>query len=337
MLAVVVINTPLFGQGGTRGSDSPGRDIQGYAGPGWSVLFGPEGYAEMSSLGPVMFRISESGYLGPAIAYEESGSEGPGAFLGGMKAEYYLEKLSRGFYSTSAGISLLAGAGDINTVPLFTARIDAELNANFHLFPAFILAAGPMVSLRRESEDLAFLAGFTFSLKEGAGDIGRPLVRLREGGPRVGGYWQGLWLRVKGRTVFVDGGGTRLELPSGLAFGITGGVLRQRVEQGGSDLAVMLTGVTAGWNEALTPRLTLAPRLTAGLAFYGWAAPDGGMDGGPHVMIRPELCAYLGVLPFMAIGGGIGWQFVPGEAETAIPLGPLSSFAFSIQARVGRR
>ena len=41
----------------------------GYAGPGWSVLFGTEGTGEMASLGPVMFRIAPRGYLGPIIVY----------------------------------------------------------------------------------------------------------------------------------------------------------------------------------------------------------------------------------------------------------------------------
>jgi hypothetical protein len=144
----------------------------------------------------------------------------------------------------------------------------------------------------------------------------KPLIPLKEGGLRIGGYWQGLWVFVDGRAGFVDGGGTRLQLPSGLAFGVTGGVLRQRIEKSGSALAVMLAGVTIEWDRRLTSWFTLTPRVTTGLAMYGWQAPDGTMDGGPHFMIRPELSAYVGILPFMEVGGGLGYQVVTGEADT---------------------
>jgi hypothetical protein len=128
-----------------------------------------------------------------------------------------------------------------------------------------------------------------------------------------------------------------VQLPSGLAFGITGGVLRQEIEKAGSDLAVMLTGVTAEWDRRLTPWFTVTPRVTTGLALYGWQAPEDTMDGGPHFMIRPELSAYVGILPFMEVGCGVGYHFVAGEAETSIPLHQLSSVSFSIQVRVGGR
>jgi len=337
MLALIVLGTPVFGDDGPQDSSFQRGTLRGYAGPGWSVLFGPGGTGEMASLGPVMFRISPRGYLGPVIAYEESASEGPGVFLGGVKAEGYLEKLSRGFYSTSAGISVLAGATGLNSTVEFTARINGELNANFHLFPYLCLAVGPLVSLRYESEDIAVLPGFTFALKEGTVFDATPLIPLKEGGLRVSGYWQGLWIFVDGRTGFVDGGGTHVQLTSGLAFGITGGVLRQRIERSGSDLAVMLTGVTAEWDRRLTSWFTLTPRVTAGLAMYGWQAPDGTMDGDPHFMIRPELSAYVGILPFMEVGGGVGYHIVTGKADTTIPLDRLSSVSFSIQARVGQR
>jgi hypothetical protein len=336
-LVLIVLCIPVFGDDGSQESSFRRGTPQGYAGPGWSVLFGPDGTGEMASLGPVMFRISPAGYLGPIIAYEESASEGPGVFLGGIKAEGYLDKLSRGFYSTSAGISILTGAAGLNSTAEFAARINGELNANFLLFPSLCLAVGPLVSLRYQAEDFTVLPGFTFALKEGTVIDAGPLIPLREGGIRIGGYWQGLWVFTDGRAGFVDGGGTCLRLPSGLAFGITGGVLRQRIEKSGSDLAIMLTGVTAEWNRRLTSWFTISPRLTTGLAMVGWQAPDGTMDGGPHFMIRPELSAYFGVLPFMEVGGGIGYHFVAGEADTTIPLDRLSSMSFSIQARVGDR
>jgi len=194
-----------------------------------------------------------------------------------------------------------------------------------------------MLSLRLESQALKVLPGFGFSLKEGSAGSRKALIDWGTEGPWIGGYWQGLWSYVNGRAVFVDGGGTRLELPSGLAFGITGGVLRQRVSQGGSDLAIMHTGLTVEWNAHLTSWLTLTPRLAAGLALYGWVAPDGSIDGGPHLLLRPELCVYVGVLPFLQLGGGIGYQFVPGTPETTVPLDPLSSPALSVQVRVGHR
>jgi hypothetical protein len=310
---------------------------QGYAGPGWAILFGPGGTGEMASLGPVMFRVSENLYLGPLIAYSESASEGPDAFLGGIKVEGYLGRLSRGPYSTSVALSLLAGAAGLNEEAGFAAQLDAELDANLLLFPSFTLAAGPLLSSRLRSERLEVLPGVGFSVKEASSDSRRALLNWGPGGPRVGGYWQGLWTYVNGSPVFVDGGGTRVELPVGLAFGITGGVLRQRVRQGGSDLAIMLSGVSAEWNAHLTPWLTVTPRVVSGLAMYGWVAPDESIEGGPHFMVRPELCAFLGVLPFLQIGGGIGYQFVLGAPTTAIPLGRLSSLALSVQARVGPR
>jgi hypothetical protein len=284
-----------------------------------------------------MFRVSEDLFLGAAVAYEESASEGPGSFLGGAKIEYYPKMLSGGSYLTSLGISVLAGASGINTDPGFAAQLNAELCANFVVLPAFALGVGPMVSLRLQSGSLAVLPGVTFSLKEGTPDYGKPLVGWGPKGPHVSGYWQGLWTFVNDRGVFIDGGGTRVELRSGLAFGITGGVLRQRLEQGGSDLAIMLTGLSAEWNWHPTGWLTVAPRLVSGLALYGWVAPDETLDGRGYFMIRPELCAFLGVFPFLQIGGGVGYQFIVGEPTTAVPLDPLSSLAFSIQVRVGPR
>ena len=342
-LLALTAGTALYGDGNPAGDGihdpaDPNRGVQGYAGPGWWVLFGPGGEGEMASLGPLMFRVSESTYVGALLAYEESASEGPGTFLGGARLEAYPGRLSRGFYSTSAALSVLAGAAGLNGSPRFAAQIDAELAANFLLFPSVRLSAGPLASLRLESgQDPAFLPGLTFSLKEGVWDDGRPLVRFGEDGPRVGGYWQGLWTWVDGRAVFVDGGGTRIELPSGLAFGITGGVLRQKIERSGSSLAIMLSGMTAGWNWRAAPRLTVAPRVTTGVALYGWAAPDGTVDGGPHFMIRPEVSALVGVLPFLEIGGGVGWHVVAGEADTAIPLERLSSISLSVQVRAGHR
>ena len=337
VLALVALGVPVFGEERSQDSSFRPGELQGYAGPGWSVLFGPGGTGEMASLGPVMFRISPAGYLGPIISYEESASEGPGVFLGGVKAERYLDKLSRGFYSTSAGVSILAGAAGLNSSAEFAARINGELSANFLLFPSLCLSVGPLVSLQYENEDVAFRPGFTFALKEGTVGEATPLIPLREGGIRIGGYWQGLWVFTDGEAGFIDGGGTRLRLPSGLAFGITGGVLRQRIEKSGSDLAIMLTGLTAEWNRRLTSWFTVSPRVTTGLAMYGWQAPDGTMEGGPHFMIRPELSAYVGILPFMEVGGGVGYHLVTGKADTTIPLDRLSTVSFSIQVRVGER
>lgn len=335
LFVYLLAGAALFADGKPVDADDRGRGPTGYAGPGWSILFGAHGTAEMASLGPVMFRISDRIFLGPLIAYEESSSEGPGFILGGAKVEGYLNRLSSKFYSTSAGVSILAGAESINDGGQFAAQINAELNANVLIFPSFCLGTGPMLSLRLDSSALTVHPGFTFSVKEGTGYSDTPIFKLKEDGPRVCGYWQGLWTFVNDEAVFVDGGGTRLELPSGLAFGITGGVLRQRVEDSGSDLAVMLTGVTAEWNGHVNNWLTITPRVASGLAMYGWIAPDDSIDGGPHFMIRPELCTYLRILPFMEIGGGVGYQFVAGEAETAIPMDALSSAAFSVQVRVG--
>jgi hypothetical protein len=341
VLALVLLAGTLGGAGlvsaRAEGWDPgvPAAGIQGYAGPGWSVLFGPGGTGEMASLGPVMFQLSEALFLGPMIAYQETASEGSDSFLGGVRFEAYLAKLSRGPFATSVMLSALAGAAGLNEKPGFAVQLDAELDANLLLFPSFTLAAGPMASLRVRSGRPAILGGFGFSVKEGTVFAQRSLAAWGPHGPRVGGYWQGLWTFVNGSPVFVDGGGTRVEFASGLGLGITGGVLRQLVRDGGSDLAIMLSGLTVEWNAHLTPWLTVTPRVAMGFALYGWVAPDESIEGGPHFMIRPELCAFVGVLPFLQIGGGIGYQLVAGTPETTIPLDPLSSAAFSLQVRVG--
>ena len=336
-LVLTAVGGPAFVQADAQQIVSPASGLQGYAGPGWSILFGADGAAEIASLGPVMFRVFDRIYLGPVIAYQESASEGPDSFLGGVKVEAYLSRPSWGFYSTSIALSALAGASGINQEPVFSAQLDAELDANLLLFPAFTLAVGPVLSLRLRSERLTVLPGVGFSVKESTLDGPKALVNWGPAGPKVGGYWQGLWTFANGSLVFVDGGGTRVEFPGGLAVGITGGVLRQRVQQSGSDLAIMLAGVSAEWNAHLTGWLTVTPRVVTGVALYGWVAADETVEGGPHFMIRPELCAYLGVLPFLELGGGIGYQFVLGASNTTIPLDPLSSAAFSVQVRVGHR
>jgi hypothetical protein len=274
VLALVAVGSPSLVHADARQTSGLVSGLQGYAGPGWAILFGPD--AEMLSLGPVMFRVSDGIYLGPTIAYSERASEGPGSFLGGVKVEAYLGRLSRGFYSTSVSLSALAGASGLNQEPGFAARLDAELDANLLLFPAFSLAVGPVVSLRLRPEGLAVLGGVGFSVKESTLDDRKALLHWGPAGPRVGGYWQGLWIYVNGALVFVDGGGTRVEFPGGVSVGITGGVLRQKVEQGSSDLAIMLSGVSAEWNAHLTSWLTVTPRVVTGIGvclYYGSALP----------------------------------------------------------------
>ena len=64
-LALIILIAPVFGEEGVSDSSFRRGKLQGYAGPGWSVLFGPGGTGEMASLGPVMFRVSPAAYLGP--------------------------------------------------------------------------------------------------------------------------------------------------------------------------------------------------------------------------------------------------------------------------------
>jgi len=52
-------------------------------------------------------------------------------------------------------------------------------------------------------------------------------------------------------------------------------------------------------------------------------------------MIRPEVNAFIRVLPFLEFGGGIGRHMVFGESSSEKSLGELSCWAFNIQARVG--
>jgi hypothetical protein len=339
MLLLCLLAAPLKGNADSVRADNENlaEGLQGYAGPGWTLLFDLGGAVEIGSVGPLMFRLSETAYLGPLIVYEESASEGPSSFLGGIKLEGYFSALSTGFYSTSAAVSVLAGAGRINSSPCFTTQLNSELSANFLILPALNLAVGPIASLRLIDRQISFLPGLGFSLKEGSRFNGNALIDSGEDDPKIHGRWQGLWIFMNSRSAFVDGGGTGLEWPIGLSIGICGGVLRQKIEQERASLAIMLSGVFAEWNFRLTEWLSVTPRVTTGVAMYGWAAYDGTMDGGPHFMIRPEICLFLGVLPFLEIGGGIGCHLVAGEPQTSIPLGPLSSLSFNIEVRTGER
>lgn len=321
----------------------PGYGIEGYAGPGWAVFFAPWAHSRFYSTAPLMFRINERIYSGPVIVYDEGSSESENSFFGGMKLEWFFDKLSLGFYSTSASISAVAGAGGLAGAPRFAAQISADVNANFVITPTVVLAAGPAAALRFEQQEVTFLPGISFALKEGTrgtgipGRGGKPMIEIPEEGAHISGMWQGLWVFVNRTPVFIDGGGTRLVLSSGLAFGITGGVLKQNVVQNDHTLSIMIIASTAEWTWRPAEWFALSPRITSGVALFGWVDAAGQIDGGPHFMARPEFSVYLGVLPFVEVGGGIGYQFVTGEAETAVPISRLSSIAFSVQVRVGAR
>jgi len=312
--------------------------IEGYAGPGWCMLAGREGFSEMTSLGPVMFKAGKGRYLGPQIAYEESSAEGPGIFLGGIKAEFHLASLSAGSYSTSLTASLMGGAAKLGSDAEASLQAALGLDANLLLTPSLVLSAGPVAALRWSPDGFALLPGLAFSLKEGTTEgEARPVLDLEAKGLRIGGYWQGLWLFMDGRGLFIDGGGTRLVLPSGLAFGITGGVLRQKIEGEGSVLSIMQSGLTAEWNHSPLPFLTLTPRVMSGLHLCGWFDDAGTMDGGAFFIVRPELSLHLGILPFLELGGGLGYALLLGDPAVSKPLPELSGLAISILARVGER
>ena len=317
--------------------------LDGYAGPSWFVLFGSraageaEGGVEVTSLGPLMFRLTDNVYLGPVIMNSESASEGPDTFLGGARLDGFIPQLSHGFYSTSLGSSVMVGATGINRDPQFTAQISAEVNANIHILPYLTFSAGPVVALRTIPGDVQLLPGFTFGLKESTPVHDGAIFKGKEDGLAIAGYWQGLWVFVNGTPAFIDSGGTRFELPGGLAVGAMGGMLRQEIREENSRLAIMLAGGTVGWNLHITEWLTLNPRVASGMEMFGWYDSEGNLDGGPHFMIRPELNAYIGILPFIALGGGVGYQFVTGEAGTAVPVDSMSSLAVNVQVRVGHR
>lgn len=133
----------------------------------------------------------------------------------------------------------------------------------------------------------------------------------------------------------MDGGGTRLEWPSGFAVGIGGGVLRSRFAGAGGDLAALQVGATVdrAWRPAA--RFEVAPRLTAGMAMYGWLAPDDSMTGGPALLIRPEVFALVRVFPFLRLGIGAGYHFVFGNCAPGLSTATLSSPAITLTARVG--
>lgn len=307
----------------------------GYAGPGWSMTFGGE--AELISRAPVLFEIRPGLFLGPAVLYSESSAEGPGRFAGAAALDWYPRVLSAGWFAVSLGLSVGAGGRDLQTAGggRVYALAVAHAEANVHLLEGLTFAAGPTLGVEADSGGARLLPGLSFGLKEGASGVSRPLVRTVEGGPRVTGAWHGLVTFLDGRPVYVDGGGTRLEWPSGFAVGIGGGVLRSRFAGSGGDLAALQVGATVDWVRRPVPWLEVAPRLTAGLAMYGWLAPDDSIEGGPALMVRPEVFALVRVLPFLRLGIGAGYHFVLGDCAPGLSTATLSSPAFTITARVG--
>ncbi len=307
----------------------------GYAGPGWSMSFGGE--ADLISRGPVMFEIRPGLFLGPAVLYSESSAEGPGRFAGAAVLDWYPRALSAGWFAVSLGLSVGAGGRDLQTAGggRVYALAVAHAEANFHLFEGLTFAAGPTLGVEADSGGARLLPGLSFGLKEGTSGVPRPLVRAAEDGPRVTGSWHGLVTFLDERAVYVDGGGTRVEWPSGFAVGIGGGVLRSRFAGAGGDLAAMQVGATADWVLRPTPWLEIAPRLTAGLAMYGWLAPDDSIEGGPVLMIRPEVFILIRVLPFLRLGIGAGYHFIFGNCAPGLSTETLSSPAITLTARVG--
>lgn len=307
----------------------------GYAGPGWSMTFGGE--ADLISRGPVLFEIRPGLFLGPAVLYSESSAEGPGRIAGAAVLDWYPRALSAGWFAVSLGLTAGAGSRDLQTPGggrAFALAV-AHAEANVHLFEGLTFAAGPTLGLEADSEGVLVLPGLSFGLKEGTSGVPRSLFRTAEGGPRVTGSWHGLFTFLDGRPVYVDGGGTRLEWPSGFAVGIGGGVLRSRFAGAGGDLAAMQVGATVDWVLRPVPWLELAPRLNTGLAMYGWLAPDDSIEGGPALMIRPEVFVLVRVFPFLRLGIGAGYHFVFGDCAPGLTTGTLSSPAFTITARVG--
>jgi hypothetical protein len=299
------------------------------------MTFGGE--ADLISRGPVLFEIRRGLFLGPAVLYSESSAEGPGRIAGAAVLDWYPRALSAGWFAVSLGLTAGAGARDQQTAGggRAYALAVAHAEANVHLFEGLTFAAGPTLGLEADSGGARVLPGLSFGLKEGTSGVPRFLVRTAEGGPRVTGSWHGLFTFLDGRPVYVDGGGTRLEWPSGFAVGIGGGVLRSRFPGAGGDLAAMQVGATADWALRPAPWLELAPRLTAGMAMYGWLAPDDSIEGGPALMIRPEVFALVRVFPFLRLGIGAGYHFVFGDCAPGLSTGTLSSPAITLTARVG--
>jgi len=267
MKRAVLLCSLLFVLAHTPFAAEPGP--AGYAGPGWTVLFTSDEGSGMLSLGPVMFRLNQNLFFGPTIAYEESSADGPAVFLGGARLEGYLPGLSKGWYSTSAAVSLLAGKAGLNTPATEVGQFPVEINGDFQILPGLTLALGPMAAIRLETGAVSLMPGFTFALKEGTAYGKRALPGKGGTALRVGGYWQGMWLRILDHSAFIDGGGTRLQFPSGFAAGITGGVLRQYINDGGDSLSIMITGLTGEWNFRVLEVFTVTPKTPAGLAFYG--------------------------------------------------------------------
>lgn len=307
----------------------------GYAGPGWSMSFCGE--PDLISRGPVLFEIRQGLFLGPAVLYSESSAEGPGRIAGAAVLDWYPRGLSAGWFAVSLGLSAGVGARDLQGGGggRGYALAVAHAEANLRLFEGLTFAAGPTLGVEADSGGARLLPGLSFGLKEGTSGVPRPLVRAAEGGPRVTGAWHGLFTFLDGRPVYVDGGGTRLEWPSGFAVGIGGGVLRSRFAGSGGDLAALQVGATVdrAWRPAAW--LEVAPRMTAGMAMYGWLAPDGSIEGGPALMIRPEVFALVRVFPFLRLGIGAGYHFVFGNCAPGLSTATLSSPAITLTARVG--
>lgn len=72
---------------------------------------------------------------------------------------------------------------------------------------------------------------------------------------------------------------------------------------------------------------------------YGWILADGpdagSLQGGPTFMLRPEILAFIRVLPFLRLGGGVGYNAAIGTPTADLTTSRLSSVVFSVQARVG--
>lgn len=309
--------------------------LAGYAGPGWSLSFGGE--VELISRNPMLFEIRQGLFLGPAVLYSESSAEGPGHFAGAAVLDWYPRVLSAGWFAVSLGLT--AGVGDRGLQQGGDSQayvlVVAHAEGNFHFHENLTFAAGPTLGIEVNDGRSRVVPGLSFGLKEGSSGVPRPLIRSAEGGPRVSGAWHGLFTFLDGRPIFVDGGGTRLEWPSGFAVGIGGGILRSRFQGAGGDLAVMQVGATVdgAWRPA--PWLELAPRFTLGMAMYGWLAPDNSIEGGPALMIRPEIFTFVRVFPFLRLGIGTGYHIILGDCAPGLSGSTLSSPAFTISARVG--
>lgn len=129
--SIIVVSLAVLIAALAHGMDSSATVPEGYAGPGWNVRLAGDA-SGMDSLGPIMFRLADTLFMGPTIAYSESSSEAPSRVLGGLRAEWYPRPLAGSWYATSLGVTAAAGVIDaaVSGRPIASVALDLAATHN---------------------------------------------------------------------------------------------------------------------------------------------------------------------------------------------------------------